>query len=79
MLQLKLVLTALNFGQGAGKMVISCGGIDKIQFSFNALLILLSMTHSPTNFIWEDTFMTNALIQKQIPSYQQYYPKCIYC
>ena len=57
------------FGQGVGKMVWAYrGGIDKIQFHPMPFDSLLSMTHSPTNFIWEDTFMTNALIQKQIPA-----------
>ena len=57
------------WGPGVGKMVWAYrGGIDKIQFHPMPFDSFLSMTHSPTNFIWEDTFMTNALIQKQIPA-----------
>tara|TARA_B100001123_G_scaffold444213_1_gene592363 strand:- start:2119 stop:8322 length:6204 start_codon:yes stop_codon:yes gene_type:complete len=57
------------WGPNVGKMVWAYrGGIDRIQFHPVAYDSLLAMNHSPTNFIWQDTFMTNALIQKQIPA-----------
>ena len=44
------------------------GGIDFVQFhpvSFDSLLL---MNHYPTNYIWTDTFMTNAQIQTLVPA-----------
>ena len=55
------------YGTGVGKMAWAWrGGIDKIQFHQMPYDSLLSMSHYPTNFIWEDTFMTNAGLRNPV-------------
>ncbi|MDG2213079.1 MAG: hypothetical protein P8M70_04560, partial [Verrucomicrobiota bacterium] len=44
------------------------GGIDKIRFVPLGYDSLLNMSSYSTNFMWTDTFMTNALIEQQIVS-----------
>ena len=58
---------AAFWGGNVGKMDWAYrGGIDRVQFhpvSFDSLLL---MNHFATNYIWTDTFMTNAQIQQQV-------------
>ena len=57
------------WGANVGKMDWAYrGGVDRVQFhpvSFDSLLL---MNHFATNYIWTDTFMTNAQIQQQVAS-----------
>ena len=57
------------FGTNVGKMTWAYrGGVDQLQFEMLSYDSLLAMNHFPTNYIWSDTFMTNAQIMTQIPS-----------
>ena len=57
------------FGTNVGKMAWAYrGGVDQLQFDMLSYDSLLAMNHMPTNYIWSDTFMTNAQIQTQIRS-----------
>ena len=54
-------------GSGVGKMDWAYrGGVDSITFHSMPYDSLLNMTHFTTNFVWNDTFMTNAMIRRQV-------------